>query len=176
MTEEEKKDYTLVLKAHINLARARFLKGTRGLQLDILARQPVWEAGQNYNHGTGHGVGYFLNVHEGPQSVSPKWLNEPLRPGMLITNEPGMYRNGKHGVRIENIMLVAEDIKTEFGEFYKLESLTLAPIDTQPLVRGMLNQGEIDWLNTYHARVRDELSPLLSGKDMQWLEKATQAF
>ena len=175
MTEEEKKDYTLVLKAHINLARARFLKGTRGIQLDILARQPVWEAGQNYNHGTGHGVGYFLNVHEGPHSISPKWLDEPLKPGMLITNEPGMYRNGKHGVRIENIMLVAEDIKTEFGEFYKLEALTLAPIDTRPLIKEMLSQQEIDWLNRYHSKVREELSPLLSGDDLQWLESATQA-
>ena len=176
MTDEEKKDYTLVLKAHINLARARFLKGTRGAQLDILARQPVWEEGQNYNHGTGHGVGYFLNVHEGPHSVSPKWLDEPLRPGMLITNEPGMYRNGKHGVRIENIMLVAEDIQTDFGEFYRLEALTLAPIDTRPLVREMLSQKEIDWLNSYHSKVREELSPLLSGDDLQWLEKATEAF
>ena len=175
MTEEEKKDYTLVLKAHINLARARFLKGTRGMQLDILARQPVWEAGQNYNHGTGHGVGYFLNVHEGPHSVSPKWLDEPLKPGMLITNEPGMYRNGKHGVRIENIMLVAEDIKTEFGEFYKLEALTLAPIDTKPLVREMLGEQEIDWLNNYHDKVRKELSPMLSGDDLQWLKVATNS-
>ncbi|MGI9277795.1 MAG: aminopeptidase P family protein [Endozoicomonas sp.] len=176
MTDEEKKDYTLVLKAHINLARARFLKGTRGAQLDILARQPVWEEGQNYNHGTGHGVGYFLNVHEGPHSISPRWLDEPLQPGMLITNEPGMYRNGKHGVRIENIMLVAEDIQTDFGEFYKLEALTLAPINTKPLIREMLSQQEINWLNSYHSKVREELSPLLEGDDLQWLEKATEAF
>ena len=175
MTDEERKDYTLVLKGHINLARARFLKGTRGMQLDILARQPMWDEGQNYNHGTGHGVGYFLNVHEGPHSVSPKWLDVPLRPGMLVTNEPGMYRNGKHGIRIENIMLVSEDITTEFGEFYKLEALTLAPVDTRPLVTEMLSTQEIDWLNSYHARVREELSPLLSGDDLLWLEKATQA-
>ncbi|AMO54429.1 hypothetical protein GZ77_22975 [Endozoicomonas montiporae] len=176
MTEEEQKDYTLVLKAHINLAKARFLKGTRGMQLDMLARQPVWEAGQNYNHGTGHGIGYFLNVHEGPHSVSPKWIDQPLQVGMLLTNEPGMYRNGKHGVRIENIMRVAEDITTEFGEFYKLVPMTLAPMDTRPIVREMLTQSEIDWLNGYHSKVREELSPLLSGDDLDWLNKATQTF
>ena len=176
MTEEEQKDYTLVLKSHINLAKARFLKGTRGMQLDILARQPVWEAGQNYNHGTGHGIGYFLNVHEGPHSVSPKWIDQPLQVGMLLTNEPGMYRNGKHGVRLENIMRVAEDITTEFGEFYKLVPMTLAPIDTRPIIREMLTQSEIDWLNQYHEMVREALSPLLSGADLDWLNKATQTF
>ena len=176
MTEEEQNDYTLVLKAHINLAKARFLKGTRGMQLDILARQPVWEAGQNYNHGTGHGIGYFLNVHEGPHSVSPKWIDQPLHAGMLLTNEPGMYRNGKHGVRIENIMQVAEDITTEFGEFYKLVPMTLAPIDTRPVVRDMLTPAEINWLNQYHEKVRKELSPLLKGDDLEWLIKATKSF
>lgn len=176
VTEEEQFDYTLVLKAHINLAKARFLKGTRGMQLDVLARQPVWEAGQNYNHGTGHGIGYFLNVHEGPHSVSPKWVDQPLQPGMLLTNEPGMYRNGKHGVRIENIMQVAEDITTEFGEFYKLVPMTLAPIDTRPVIRDMLTPAEINWLNQYHDTVRKELSPLLSGDDLEWLSKTTEAF
>ena len=176
MTEEEKKDYTLVLKSHINLAKARFLKGTRGMQLDMLARQPVWEAGQNYNHGTGHGIGYFLNVHEGPHSVSPKWIDQPLQVGMLLTNEPGMYRNGKHGVRIENIMRVAEDITTEFGEFYKLVPMTLAPIDTRPVIRDMLTQVEIDWLNNYHETVRKELTPLLNGDDLDWMINATHSF
>lgn len=175
MTEEEKKDYTLVLKCHINLARARFLRGTRGIQLDMLARQPAWAEGQNYNHGTGHGVGYFLNVHEGPHSVSQYFLDVALKPGMLITNEPGMYRNGKHGIRIENIMLVEEDIKTEFGDFYKLTDLTLAPIDTRPLLLDKLNSAEIEWLNNYHARVRRELSPLLEGGDLEWLTNATEA-
>ncbi|WP_257252788.1 aminopeptidase P family protein [Endozoicomonas sp. SESOKO3] len=175
MTEEERKDYTLVLKCHINLARARFLRGTRGIQLDTLARQPAWAEGQNYNHGTGHGVGYFLNVHEGPQSVSQYFLDVALKPGMLITNEPGMYRNGKHGIRIENIMLVEEDIKTEFGDFYKLKDLTLAPIDTRPLLLDRLNSEEVEWLNKYHDRVRRELSPLLEGEDLEWLIKATEA-
>ncbi len=175
MTEEEMRDYTLVLKCHINLARARFLRGTRGIQLDMLARQPAWALGQNYNHGTGHGVGYFMNVHEGPQSVSPRWIDEPLLPGMLITNEPGMYRGGKHGIRIENIMLVEKDIETEFGEFYKLRDLTLAPIDTRPLVREMLTAEEVEWLNTYHAKVQSELSSVLEGDDLEWLNKATVA-
>ncbi len=175
MTEEEMKDYTLVLKCHINMARARFLKGTRGLQLDMLARQPAWQEAQNYNHGTGHGVGYFLNVHEGPQSVSPRWTDEPLIPGMLITNEPGMYRNGKHGIRIENIMLVEEDITSDFGEFYRLRDLTLAPIDTRPLVMSMLNAEEVQWLNSYHKKVLKELSSELDGDDLEWLKKATVA-
>ncbi|MRI33245.1 peptidase M24 [Endozoicomonas sp. OPT23] len=175
MTDEEMKDYTLVLKCHINMARARFLKGTRGLQLDMLARQPAWQEAQNYNHGTGHGVGYFLNVHEGPQSVSPRWTDEPLKPGMLITNEPGMYRNGKHGIRIENIMLVEEDITSDFGEFYRLRDLTLAPVDTRPLVMGMLNAEEVQWLNDYHAKVLKELSGELKGDDLEWLKKATVA-
>ncbi|WP_252177851.1 aminopeptidase P family protein [Endozoicomonas sp. 4G] len=175
MTEEEKNDYTLVLKCYINLARARFLRGTRGIQLDMLARQPAWAEGQNYNHGTGHGVGYFLNVHEGPHSVSPYFLDVALKPGMLITNEPGMYRDGKHGMRIENIMLVEEDTETEFGVFYKLRDLTLAPIDTRPLLLNKLNSEEIQWLNNYHAKVRRELSPLLEGEDLEWLIGATEA-
>ena len=175
MTDEEMKDYTLVLKCHINLARARFLKGTRGIQLDMLARQPAWQEAQNYNHGTGHGVGYFLNVHEGPQSVSPRWTDEALKPGMLITNEPGMYRNGKHGIRIENIMVVEEDVTSDFGEFYRLRDLTLAPIDTRPLVMDMLNAEEIQWLNDYHAKVLKELSAELEGDDLEWLKKATVA-
>ena len=175
MTEEEQLDYTLVLKGHINLARARFPKGTKGMQLDVLARQPIWEAGQNYNHGTGHGVGYFLNVHEGPHSVSPKWVDQPLLPGMLLTNEPGLYRNGQHGVRIENIMRVAEDINTGFGEFYKLVPLTLAPIDTRPIVFDRLSPAEVEWLNTYHETVRKALSPLLEGEDLDWLKQATEA-
>ena len=175
MTDEEKRDYTLVLKSHINLAKVRFKKGARGIQLDMMTRQPLWALGMDFNHGTGHGVGYFLNVHEGPQSISTRWLDVPLKPGMLITNEPGMYRSGKHGIRIENIMLVAEDVETEFGQFYRLEPLTLAPIDTRPLVMELLSTEEIEWLNQYHARVKAELSPLLDGDDLAWLKQATTA-
>ncbi|MDB2384302.1 aminopeptidase P family protein [Endozoicomonas sp.] len=175
MTEEEQRDYTMVLKSHIALSTARFKKGTRGIQLDALTRQPLWALGMDFNHGTGHGVGYFLNVHEGPQSISPKYIDVPLQPGMLVTNEPGMYRSGKHGVRIENIMQVAKDVETEFGEFYKLEALTLAPIDTRPLMMSLLSRSDLEWLNTYHARVRDELSSLLDGDDLEWLLNATIA-
>ena len=176
MTDEEMKDYTIVLKCYINLARTRFLYDTHGIQLDMLARQPAWLEGQNYNHSTGHGVGYFLNVHEeGIHSISPTWSDEPLKAGMLMTNEPGMYRNGKHGIRIENVMLIEEDIETEFGKFYKLRDLTLAPIDTRPLVQRMLNTDERNWLNIYHNRVFAELAPQLDGYDLEWLKKATVA-
>ncbi|WP_330924554.1 aminopeptidase P family protein [Candidatus Sororendozoicomonas aggregata] len=175
LTDEEKRDYTLVLKSHINLATTRFKKGTYGIQLDMMARQPMWALGMDYNHGTGHGVGYFLNVHEGPHSIGAKWVDTPLEPGMLVTNEPGMYRDNKHGVRIENIMRVSEDITTEFGEFYKLEHLTLAPIDTRPLERSLLSEQELQWLNSYHQDVREALSPLLSGDDLAWLQKVTAA-
>ena len=175
MTDEEKRDFTLVMKSHIALATARFKKGTRGIQLDAITRQPMWAEGVDYNHGTGHGVGYFLNVHEGPQSISPRWIDEPLKPGMLITNEPGIYRDGKHGVRLENIMLVTEDATTEFGEFYKLEDLTLAPFDTRPLVKALMTPAEIEWLNDYHAKIRRELSGELVGRDREFLIKVTEA-
>lgn len=178
MTHEEKRDYTMVLKSHIALAMARFRAGTRGIQLDVIARQPLWSHGMDFNHGTGHGVGYFLNVHEGPQSISPKWVDVPLEPGMLVTNEPGIYREGKHGIRLENIMLVVKDVESEFGQFYRLIPLTLAPFDTRPLIRDLLTEAEIQWLNEYHAMVKKEVSPLLQGKqrELEWLERATKAF
>ena len=175
MTNEERRDYTLVMKSHIALATARFKKGTRGIQLDAITRQPMWAEAVDFNHGTGHGVGYFLNVHEGPQSISPRWIDEPLRPGMLVTNEPGLYRGGKHGVRLENIMLVTKDTTNEFGEFYKLEALTMAPFDTRPLIREMLTPAEIEWLNDYHAKVRNELSEVLEGADKKFLIKMAEA-
>ena len=174
LTCEEKRDYTLVLKSHIALACARFKEGTRGIQLDAITRQPLWREGIDFNHGTGHGVGYFLNVHEGPQSISSRWFDVTLKPGMLITNEPGIYRDDKHGVRLENIMLVAEDVANEFGQFLKLVPLTLAPFDTRPLLVELLSDAEIHWLNEYHQSVRRELSELLEGEDLQWLERATR--
>ena len=174
LTHEEKRDYTLVLKSHIALACARFKEGTRGIQLDAITRQPLWREGIDFNHGTGHGVGYFLNVHEGPQSISSRWFDVTLKPGMLITNEPGVYRDDKHGVRLENIMLVAEDVANEFGQFLKLVPLTLAPFDTRPLLVELLSDAEIHWLNEYHQSVRRELSELLEGEDLQWLERATR--
>ncbi len=174
LTYEEKRDYTLVLKSHIALTCARFKEGTRGIQLDAITRQPLWREGIDFNHGTGHGVGYFLNVHEGPQSISSRWFDVTLKPGMLITNEPGIYRDDKHGVRLENIMLVAEDVANEFGKFLKLIPLTLAPFDTRPLLVELLSDVEIHWLNEYHQTVRRELSELLEGEDLQWLERATR--
>ena len=174
LTHEEKRDYTLVLKSHIALACARFKEGTRGIQLDAITRQPLWREGIDFNHGTGHGVGYFLNVHEGPQSISSRWFDVTLKPGMLITNEPGIYRDDKHGVRLENIMLVAEGVANEFGKFLKLIPLTLAPFDTRPLLVELLSDAEIHWLNEYHQTVRRELSELLEGEDLQWLEHATR--
>lgn len=174
LTDEEKRDYTLVLKSHIALACARFKEGTRGIQLDAITRQPLWREGIDFNHGTGHGVGYFLNVHEGPQSISSRWFDVTLKPGMLITNEPGIYRDDKHGVRLENIMLVAEDVANEFGKFLKLIPLTLAPFDTRPLLVELLSDSEIHWLNEYHRTVRKELSTLLEGEDLQWLERVTR--
>lgn len=174
LTHEEKRDYTLVLKSHIALACARFKEGTRGIQLDAITRQPLWRESIDFNHGTGHGVGYFLNVHEGPQSISSRWFDVTLKPGMLITNEPGIYRDDKHGVRLENIMLVAEDVTNEFGKFLKLIPLTLAPFDTRPLLVELLSDAEIHWLNEYHQTVRRELSELLEGEDLQWLEHATR--
>lgn len=173
LTDEQRRDYTLVLKSHISLARARFKKGTRGIQLDMLARMPLWAEAVDFNHGTGHGVGYFLNVHEGPQSISPRWQDVPLQPGMLVTNEPGLYRAGSHGIRIENIMKVVEDVTNDFGQFYRLEPLTLAPIDSCPLEKTLLTGIEIDWLDHYHRRVWDQLSPLLAEDDRRWLKQAT---
>ncbi|WP_419534002.1 aminopeptidase P family protein [Endozoicomonas sp.] len=174
MTDEEKRDYTLVMKSHIALATAKFKEGTRGIQLDAITRQPLWSEGIDFNHGTGHGVGYFLNVHEGPQSISPRWFDVALKPGMLVTNEPGIYRDHKHGVRLENIMLVAEDIENEFGKFFKLIPMTLAPFDTKPLVKELMTDAEIQWLNGYHRMVREALSPELKGKDLEWLEEAAK--
>lgn len=175
ITAEERRDYTLVLKSHIALATARFKSGTRGVQLDAIARQPLWASGLDFNHGTGHGIGYFLNVHEGPQNISTKSMSVALEPGMLVTNEPGMYRDGKHGIRIENVMVVEKDIETDFGEFYKLKPSTLAPIDIRPLDISLLTATDIKWLNNYHEKVLDELSPLLLNDDLAWLIQVTKA-
>ncbi|WP_067581907.1 aminopeptidase P family protein [Endozoicomonas ascidiicola] len=174
LTEEEKRDYTLVMKSHIAMASAKFKAGTIGMQLDAITRQPMWAEGMDYNHGTGHGVGFFLNVHEGPMSVSPKFIDVALEPGMVITNEPGIYRDNKHGVRLENIMLVAEDMENDFGKFYKLIPMTLALFDTRPLLKDLMTNAEIKWLNGYHEMVREELSPELKGHDLEWLKEATK--
>lgn len=173
-TDEEKRDYTLVLKGHLALGRQKFPSGTCGYQLDILARKPIWDAGIDYGHGTGHGVGFMLNVHEGPQNISFKPIQEPLRIGMVISNEPGIYKEGKHGIRIENLIYVTEDCQTEFGTFLKFQTLTLCPYERKLIDTALLTQEEIDQINEYHKRVFAELSPLIDASAQSWLQKATE--
>lgn len=174
ITEEQKKDYTLVLKGMIHLAMAVFPEGTCGTQLDILARQFMWKAGINYGHGTGHGVGHFLNVHEGPHQIRMNHVPYQLCPGMTVTNEPGIYRAGKHGIRIENTMLVRKDKETEFGTFYRFEQLTLCPIDKEGILIELLTAEEKEWLNQYHQNVYTRLSPMLTETEKEWLSEATK--
>lgn len=169
LTETEKLDYTLVLKGHIRLALTKFPKGACGTQIDALARYAMWQHGINFLHGTGHGVGSYLNVHEGPHQIRMNYKPAPLLPGTTVTNEPGIYRAGEHGVRIENTMIVQEYKKTEFGEFLELDALTLCPIDTTPIIWEMMLPDEIAYLNAYHKRVYDELSPYLSEEERKWL-------
>lgn len=172
-TEEQKKDYTLVLKGFIQLAMAEFPQGTCGTQLDVLARLAMWKEGINYGHGTGHGVGHFLNVHEGPHQIRMNNVPTPLQPGMTVTNEPGIYRAGKYGIRTENTMLAVPSRKTDFGEFYKFEQLTLCPINTEAILLDMLSPEETNWLKEYHETVYSKLSPLLTDEEKQWLRNAT---
>ncbi len=173
-TIKQRKDYTLVLKAVIRLTQTRFMKGSTGANLDIMARGVLWQHGIDYKCGTGHGVGICLNVHEGPQNFSQSHREVELKPGMVITNEPGVYREGEYGVRIENIMKVVEVEQNEFGTFYGFETITLAPIATSMLDITLLNQDEVDWLNHYHTQVYKALSPSLDAHDKTWLQGATQ--
>jgi len=173
-TGEQRRDATLVLKGMIALSRARFPKGASGPQLDALARAPLWAACCDYGHGTGHGVGYFLNVHEGPHSIRPPVAGGalvPLEPGMISSIEPGLYRPGRHGIRHENLAVVVDADRTEFGDFLAFETLTLCPFDRRALEIGLLSPDERAWLDDYHATVRAALSPLLEGEDLAWLER-----
>ncbi len=174
LTDQEMKDYTLVLQGFIDLSEAVFKTGTTGCNLDILARGPMWKEGIDYGCGTGHGVGFFLNVHEGPQGLSQKLVDVPMEAGMVITNEPGIYREGVHGVRIENIMLIKDKVETEFGQYLCFEPITLAPICTRAIVKDDLTRSQISWLNQYHQAVFDGLAPLLSADERKWLENNTQ--
>lgn len=174
LTEEQREVYTLVLKGHIQLELAKFPSGASGTQIDALAREAMWRKGFNFLHGTGHGVGSFLNVHEGPHQIRMEYRPAPLLPFMTVTDEPGLYLEGKFGVRIENILLIKPYMTTVFGEFLQMEPLTLCPIDTAPIVREMLLGEEVDWLNGYHQYVFDKLSPYLQGADLDWLRAATQ--
>jgi Xaa-Pro aminopeptidase len=175
LTEEERTDFTLVLKGHIALGSAIFPQGTRGSQLDILARKALWNKEWNYGHGTGHGVGHFLCVHEGPQSIRMDENPTQLAPGMVLFNEPGIYRAGKHGVRCENLITVVEAEKTEFGQFYRFETLTLFPFDTKAIDVSLLTGKEIEWLNAYHRKVFSALSPKLNEEEQQWLAEKCKA-
>ena len=175
LTEEQKKVYTLVLKGHIQIELCKFPSGSSGTQIDILAREAMWREGLNYLHGTGHGVGTYLNVHEGPHQFRMEWKPAPLVAGMIITDEPGVYLEGKFGVRIENTLLITPYIETEFGKFLQFESLTLCPIDKSPIVKEMLLQEEIDWLNQYHQKVFEILSPHLNEEETAWLREACAA-
>lgn len=173
VSEEEKHVYTLVLKGHIQIELCKFPKGAAGTQIDVLASEAMWRDGMNYLHGTGHGVGSYLNVHEGPHQIRMEWMSTPFVEGMTVTDEPGLYLAGRFGVRIENTLVVEKYKETEFGEFLKFDSLTLCPIDTTPVDKSMLLQEEIDWLNDYHARVYRELAPHLNGEEKAWLKDAT---
>ena len=172
LTEEQKKVYTLVLKGHIQIELCKFPSGSSGTQLDILARKDMWRAGMNYLHGTGHGVGSYLNVHEGPHQIRMEWKPAPLVAGMTVTDEPGIYLAGKFGVRIENTLLITFYNETEFGKFLQFEPLTLCPIDKKPIIKEMMLSEEIVWLNQYHQRVLDVLSPRLDDDEIEWLQEA----
>lgn len=175
LTDEEKTDFTLVLKSHIALDRFKFLHGATGSNLDVIARQPMWERGLDYKCGTGHGVGFFLNVHEGPHRIAMAQNDTVLEKNMVITNEPGIYKQGMHGIRTENMVVVVEAEKTECGQFMKFEALTLCPIDLDGIKIEMLNEDEKTWLNSYHEKVYQKLSPSLNEEENAWLREATRA-
>lgn len=175
VTEEMKHIYTLVLKAHIQLELVKFPDGASGTQLDAVGRECMWREGLNFLHGTGHGVGSYLNVHEGPHQIRMEWMPAPLRAGMTLTDEPGLYLAGKFGVRTENTVLITDYKKTEFGKFLQIEPLTLCPIDTTPIDTNIMLPEEIDWLNQYHQKVYEKLAPYLSEIEKKWLRNATKA-
>ena len=174
ITDEEKRDFTLVLKGHIALSCAKFIYGTTGTQLDILARTPLWEDGKDYKHGTGHGVGYLLGVHEGPQRISPMCSNIKLESGMLVTNEPGFYKRDEYGIRTENILLVRQVKETDYGNFMEFETTTFCPIDLKGINNLLLDENEKKWINNYHKDVYDKLSPNLDVHTKEWLQIQTR--
>lgn len=173
VTDEQRRIYTLVLKGHIQLSMLKFPAGASGTQLDAVARKDMWREGLNYLHGTGHGVGAYLNVHEGPHQIRMEWKPAPLKAGMTVTDEPGIYLPGRFGVRTENLLLITPYRTTEFGDFLQFEPLTLCPIDTAPLVAGMLTEEEAEWLDAYHRNVYEKLSPYLDDEEQEWLRGAT---
>ena len=176
LTEEQKRVYTLVLKGHIDLQLLHFPDGASGTQLDAIARRPLWQAGMNFLHGTGHGVGCYLNCHEGPHQIRMEWIPARLQAGMTVTDEPGVYLGGRFGVRIENTLLVVPAEETECGRFLGFETLTFCPIETSPIIKELMTPEEIQWLNDYHTMVYERLSPYLNEDEKAWLRKATASF
>lgn len=174
LTARQKTDFTVVLKGMISLTLAKFPTNTRGYHLDILARKDMWQHGLNYGHGTGHGVGYFLNVHEGPMSIRQEFNDRMIEAGMVMSNEPAMYRLGEYGLRTENMIVCVKDETTEFGDFLKFDTLTLCPIDTKAIDKSLLNPEEVEWLNTYHQKVFDELAPLVNDELKTYLKELTR--
>jgi len=172
-TQQQREEYTLVLKGHLALVRQQFPEGTRGYQLDVLARKPLWDLGIDYGHGTGHGVGFMLNVHEGPQSISKRPVDVVLKPGMIVSNEPGVYREGRFGIRIENLLAVRNTEKTEFGQFMGFEDLTRCPYERRLIEPGLLTEDEKNQINHYHALVYTELENLLNEEECIWLKQKT---
>ena len=175
LTDEERRIYTLVLKGHIQIELCKFPSGASGTQIDILAREAMWREGLNYLHGTGHGVGTYLNVHEGPHQFRMEWKPAPLVEGMTITDEPGIYLAGRCGARTENTLLITAYKETEFGKFLQFDPLTLCPIDKRPIMRELLTQEEADWLDDYHRTVYERLSPHLDSDEVKWLREACEA-
>lgn len=174
ISPEEKRDFTLVVKGNIALSRVKFLHGVTGTNLDVLARQPIWEEGIDYKCGTGHGVGFLLSVHETPQRLSIAYNDTKLEKGMILTNEPGIYKEGRHGIRIENTLLVIEDEKTEFGQFMRFDVISYCPIDLEGIDVELLDSKEREWLNNYHGKVYEVLSPYLDEKEREWLKRETR--
>ena len=179
LSNEQKLRYTLVLKGNLNLANARFVSGTHGINLDAIARLPLWKYGLDYNHGTGHGVGSFLNVHEGPQNISRRMRKKPeksgeLQEGMVLSDEPGVYVTGQYGIRLENLMITVKDEKTDFGDFLSFRTLTLVPFAREAILPEYLTEEEKKWLNDYHKRVYEEIAPALSEKEQEELKEMTE--
>ena len=172
VTDEQRKVFTLVLKGHLQLQNAIFPEGASGTQIDAIARMPLWKNGLNYLHGTGHGVGTYLNVHEGPHQIRMEWKPAPLRAGMTVTDEPGVYLANRFGVRLENTLLIVDAGETELGRFLKFDPLTLCPIDKAPIDKMLMTDEEIQWLNDYHQVVYDSLSPFLDASENDWLRDA----
>jgi Xaa-Pro aminopeptidase len=174
LTDEQRKIYTLVLRSHIRLEMAKFPELATGTQIDAICREPLWEHGLNFLHGTGHGVGSFLSVHEGPHQIRMEYVKTPLVAGMTVTDEPGIYVKGKFGVRIENTLLIKKYKDTDFGSFLQMEPLTLCPIDVEPIISELMEPKEINWLNNYHKLVNEKLSPYLNSEEKTWLEAETR--